>query len=81
MILFPEVQTRARQELDRVVGHDRLPTFGDREDLPYLSAVVKEVLRWKPVAPLGEPPLSLTVFNALSDTEAARRTSLHHQGR
>lgn len=54
MMLYPEVQERARQELDEVVGHDRLPEFSDRPNLPYISAMVKEALRWKAVAPLGE---------------------------
>jgi cytochrome P450 len=39
----PEVQKKAQEELDRVVGHDRLPTFEDRPNLPYLNAVVSEV--------------------------------------
>ena len=35
---------KAQAELDRVVG-GRFPGFGDAEDLPYVSALVKEVLR------------------------------------
>ncbi|KAH8100126.1 cytochrome P450 [Cristinia sonorae] len=53
MMQYPEVQERARQELYSVVGHNRLPEFHDRKDLPYVSALVKELLRWKPIAPLG----------------------------
>lgn len=49
----PEVQQRAHEELDTVVGRNRLPTFEDQESLPYINAVVKELLRWLPVAPLG----------------------------
>jgi cytochrome P450 len=44
MVCFPEVQMKAQAELDRVVT-GRLPDFGDMEEVPYLSAVVKEVLR------------------------------------
>ena len=51
MVLHPEVMHRAQQEIDSVIGHDRLPSFGDVDDLPYVSAIVKEVLRWRPVAP------------------------------
>lgn len=54
MIRNPEVQRRAQEELDRVVGPDRLPTFSDREALPYLEAVIREAYRILPVAPLGE---------------------------
>ena len=53
MVLHPEVQRRAQAEIDSVVGTDRLPSFEDRSQLPYVEAVVKEVFRWNPVAPLG----------------------------
>ncbi|KAJ5297506.1 hypothetical protein N7508_007755 [Penicillium antarcticum] len=53
MALFPEVQRRAQQELDTVVGTDRLPQFRDREDLIYINALIKEVLRWNPVVPVN----------------------------
>jgi cytochrome P450 len=55
MILFPEVQQKAQAELDAVVGRDRLADSSDEESLPYTSAVVKEVLRWKPALPSGLP--------------------------
>ncbi|KDQ62053.1 hypothetical protein JAAARDRAFT_122537 [Jaapia argillacea MUCL 33604] len=55
MTLFPDIQKKAQDELDAVVGTDRLPVFGDREHLPYVEALVKEVFRWHPVAPLGVP--------------------------
>lgn len=54
MTLQPEVQKRAQAEIDSVVGLGRLPSFGDRQNLPYVEALVKEVLRWNPVGPLGE---------------------------
>ena len=55
MLLFPEVQAKAQKEIDSVIGSDRLPGFEDRESLPYLNAVVKETLRWWPIAPMGFP--------------------------
>ncbi|KIM59169.1 hypothetical protein SCLCIDRAFT_1217951 [Scleroderma citrinum Foug A] len=55
MILYPEVQAKAQEEIDRVVGHDRLPDFCDRDDLPYVEAILMETLRWYPVVPLGVP--------------------------
>jgi cytochrome P450 len=55
MIAFPEVQRRAQAELDAVIGRDRLPTFSDAPRLPYLSAVIREVLRWRPSLPLSVP--------------------------
>ena len=53
MSLYPEVQKAAQAELDTVVGAGRLPEFADRDKLPYINAVVKEIMRWYPVAPLG----------------------------
>ncbi|KAJ7283455.1 cytochrome P450 [Mycena rebaudengoi] len=53
--LHPEVQAKAQSEIDTVVGNDRLPTFTDRGDLPYVEAIVKEVLRWNTVVPTGVP--------------------------
>ncbi|EIN09176.1 cytochrome P450 [Punctularia strigosozonata HHB-11173 SS5] len=59
MTLYPDVQARAQKELDEVITRDRLPTFEDRQRLPYLNNVVKESLRWKPVAPLAVPHSSI----------------------
>lgn len=53
MALNPEIQRCAQEEIDRVVGTHRLPDFSDREHLPYITAVMKEALRWHPPAPTG----------------------------
>ncbi|KAF9463358.1 cytochrome P450 [Collybia nuda] len=55
MVRNPEVFRKAQDEIDRVVGADRLPTMDDRGSLPYLECVLKEVLRWNPPVPLGMP--------------------------
>ncbi|KAF8730042.1 hypothetical protein AX14_005772 [Amanita brunnescens Koide BX004] len=55
MAMFPDAQRRAREELDSVVGGNRLPDFSDRESLPYLDALLLETLRWNPTVPLGVP--------------------------
>lgn len=44
-LLYPEMQTRGQEEVDRVIGHGRLPTFDDRPTLPYIEGIVKETLR------------------------------------
>ncbi|KAI0794842.1 cytochrome P450 [Abortiporus biennis] len=57
MCLFPEVQAKAQAELDGVcLG--RLPEFSDRQSLPYIDALCKELLRWSPVAPLAVPHMA-----------------------
>ena len=53
MTVFPDAQRTAQEEIDRVIGMDRLPTAADRENLPYVNAVVKEAQRWHPIAPMG----------------------------
>lgn len=45
MVLFPHVQAKAQQELDSVIGTDRLPLWEDRQNLPYIRGVVEETLR------------------------------------
>jgi len=59
MIAYPETQSRAHAELDAVIGRDRLPTFADYPHHPYLRAMVKEVLRWRPPAPFAAPHQSM----------------------
>lgn len=53
MVVFPAMQTRAQAEIDEVVGKDRLPSSEDEPRLPFVCALIKEVLRFAPVAPLG----------------------------
>ena len=49
---FPESQKKAHEELDRVVGPDRMPVFQDLENLPYIQAIINEVHRFRPIAPI-----------------------------
>ena len=53
MLHFPEIQINARKELDVVVGSSRMPEYEDKDQLPYIRAIVDETLRWRPVAALG----------------------------
>jgi hypothetical protein len=53
LAIYPEVQRKAQEEVDRVVGSDRLPCFSDRKNMPYIEAMVSELLRWSSIAPIG----------------------------
>ena len=53
MVLYPEVQKRAQEEMDSILGNGGLPVFEDENALPYLKAVLYELLRWSPPGPLG----------------------------
>ena len=52
--MHPEVQSKAFEEIDHVIGQDRLPTLADMENLPYMEALWKETLRWSPPIPIRE---------------------------
>jgi hypothetical protein len=59
LILYPEVQQKVKAEIDKVTGGERLPTFEDREKMPYLEYVIEETTRIVPLWPLGVPHASL----------------------
>lgn len=53
--LHPEAQEKVWEEIDRVVGRDRPPTFADQKSLVWVTAWVLEVMRWRPVSAGGFP--------------------------
>ncbi|KAE8138727.1 cytochrome P450 [Aspergillus pseudotamarii] len=57
MELYPAVQRKAPEGIDRVLDPNKLPKFDDRNKLPYIDAMVKETLRWHPIGPMGVPHL------------------------
>ncbi|KAB5591583.1 Transcription elongation regulator 1 [Ceratobasidium theobromae] len=60
MLLFPDTQRKAQNEIDQVIGPDRLPEMSDLPRLPYLANLVQELLRWQPILPLGKKPANAT---------------------
>ncbi|KIK54125.1 hypothetical protein GYMLUDRAFT_249736 [Collybiopsis luxurians FD-317 M1] len=57
MLLNPDIQAKAHNELDKVLGPGNLPNFSDKSSLPYITAVVMETLRYRPMTPLAFPHL------------------------
>lgn len=55
-VTHPSVLEVAHAEIDAIIGSERTPTFDDEMSLPYIRALCKEVLRWRPVAVLGGTP-------------------------
>lgn len=51
----PHVQEKARKEIDALCGPDKPPKFSDFKDLPYINQIIKEGVRWRPVAVTGLP--------------------------
>ncbi|KAF8729122.1 cytochrome p450, partial [Rhizoctonia solani] len=58
LVIHPEITKKAQDEIDRVIGPNRLPTVHDRGSLPYVEAVLQEVMRYYPVVPLCAPTLN-----------------------
>ncbi|KAI7222396.1 cytochrome P450 [Hortaea werneckii] len=54
MCHYPQYQSTLYEEIDRVLG-DRMPTYGDLQDMPILRAFIRETLRWRPPVPTGIP--------------------------
>ncbi|KJA14789.1 hypothetical protein HYPSUDRAFT_48854 [Hypholoma sublateritium FD-334 SS-4] len=59
MATHPDVQRKAQEELDRVVGFSHLPSFEDRHQMPYVDGIYREILRL-------HPPLGLGVAHVLT---------------
>ncbi|GAW20575.1 hypothetical protein ANO14919_100830 [Xylariales sp. No.14919] len=58
MTLAPEIQRKAQEEIDEIIGIGRLPKYSDKGNLPYVSAIVKESFRWHAVVPMITPHTS-----------------------
>lgn len=80
MVLHPAVQAKAQAELDSAIGSGRLPDYNDRPSMPYIDAIVKEVLRWNPVAPLGDYSPLMVMINGIY-LFFFRSSSYGYQGR
>ena len=55
MVKNPDIQKKVQHQIDAVIGQGRLPTFSDRDHLPYIDAILFETLRLRPPVPLGIP--------------------------
>ena len=47
------VVKKAQKQLDEVTGGERLPEHSDIAELPYITAIIKEIFRWSPPVPMG----------------------------
>jgi cytochrome P450 len=75
MILYPDAQKKAQAEIDAVVGRGRLPAPTDRPSLPYLEAVLREVIRWHPIFPICKLGVVLFFFRQARDARLLNGTN------
>jgi cytochrome P450 len=55
MLENPQILKTAQAQLDSVVKPGYLPDFDDEENLPYITAITMEILRWRDVVPIAIP--------------------------
>jgi cytochrome P450 len=55
MALYPATMKKAQKEIDSIFQADTLPGFSAMKSLPYCAALIKEMIRWGPAAPLSLP--------------------------
>ncbi|XP_060704043.1 cytochrome P450 2D15-like [Hemiscyllium ocellatum] len=55
MMQHPDMQSKVQEEIDRVIGKERMPRVEDREEMPYTNAVIHETQRAGNIAPISVP--------------------------
>jgi cytochrome P450 family 619 len=80
MTKYQDVQKQAQKEIDDVVGEERSPLWSDFPQLNCVNMIIKEVMRWRPAAPLGFPHCLnkgiLPIFYFLDKTFAPSPSSI-----
>lgn len=64
MVRYPDVQVRAHRQVDDVVGSMRSPRWSDVAKLPYVVQIIKEVMRWRPLAAMIPHSTTAGIFHS-----------------
>lgn len=53
MALYPDVQVKVQDEIDRIIGKENYPTMDDSNEMPYTMAVINEIYRYHSMSAFG----------------------------
>nr|XP_034973341.1 cytochrome P450 2C18-like [Zootoca vivipara] len=57
LLRYPEMEANIQEEIERVIGRNRSPSYEDRNQMPYTEAFINEIQRFLDLSPMAAPHL------------------------